>query len=60
MTPKNKLLNIRIPESLLLEYKQFCEESSFTLSKRLRRLIELDIDKWRRFKQDNAKKVSDN
>lgn len=53
---RNKLLNVRIPESLLIEYKQFCEEGSFTLSKRIRRLMELDIEKWKKFKQENSKK----
>jgi len=55
---RNKLLNVRIPESLLQEYKQFCEEGSFTLSKRIRRLMELDIEKWKKFKQENAKRDS--
>lgn len=55
---RNKLLNVRIPEQLLNEYKQFCEESSFTLSKRIRRLMEVDIEKWRKFKQQEAKKDS--
>lgn len=55
---RNKLLNVRIPESLLNDYKQFCEEGSFTLSKRIRRLMELDIEKWKKFKLENAKKDS--
>ena len=53
---RNKLLNVRIPEQLLNDYKQFCEEGSFTLSKRIRRLMELDIEKWKKFKQETAKK----
>lgn len=55
---RNKLLNVRIPESLLNEYKQFCEEGSFTLSKRIRRLMELDIEKWKKFKQEKNIKSS--
>jgi antitoxin component of RelBE/YafQ-DinJ toxin-antitoxin module len=55
---RNKLLNVRIPEALLNEYKQFCEEGSFTLSKRIRRLMELDIEKWKKFKNDTTKKDS--
>ncbi len=55
---RNKLLNVRIPESLLSDYKQFCEEGSFTLSKRIRRLMELDIENWKKFKQDKSKKES--
>ena len=48
---KDKLLNVRVPLVLLEEYKKFCEEGSFTLSKRIRRLMELDLEKWRKFKQ---------
>ena len=57
---RNKLLNVRIPEQLLNEYKQFCEEGSFTLSKRIRRLMELDIEKWKKFKQGEASKKDSN
>jgi antitoxin component of RelBE/YafQ-DinJ toxin-antitoxin module len=52
---KNKLLNVRIPETLLKEYKQMCEEGYFTMSKRIRKLMELDIEKWKRFKQENLR-----
>lgn len=55
---RNKLLNVRIPEQLLNDYKQLCEEGSFTLSKRIRRLMELDIEKWKKFKQQDSKKDS--
>jgi antitoxin component of RelBE/YafQ-DinJ toxin-antitoxin module len=50
---RNKLINIRLSEKLLEEYKQFCEEGSFTLSKRIRRLMELDLEKWKKFKKEN-------
>jgi len=50
---RNKLLNVRVPEKLLSEYKQFCEEGSFTMSKRIRRLMELDLEKWKNFKKQN-------
>lgn len=49
---KDKLLNVRVPLILLEEYKRFCDEGSFTLSKRIRRLMELDLEKWRKFKQE--------
>lgn len=52
---KDKLLNVRVPDSLMQEYKQFCDEGSFTLSKRIRRLMELDLEKWRKFKQESKK-----
>lgn len=50
---RNKLLNVRVPEKLLNDYKQFCEEGSFTMSKRIRRLMELDLEKWKKFKKEN-------
>lgn len=52
---KDRLLNIRVPLALLEDYKKFCEEGSFTLSKRLRRLMELDLEKWKKFKQESSK-----
>lgn len=53
---KSKLLNVRIPEILLNDYKQMCEDGYFTMSKRIRRLMELDIEKWKRFKQESLRK----
>ena len=53
MSMRNKLINIRLSEKLLEEYKQFCEEGSFTLSKRIRRLMELDLEKWRKYRRCN-------
>lgn len=47
---KNRLLNIRIPEKLLEDYKKFCEENTFTMSKRIRKLMESDIEKWKKYK----------
>jgi hypothetical protein len=49
---KDRLVNFRVPEKLYNDYKKFCEESSFTFSKRIRRLIELDLEKWRKYKRD--------
>jgi antitoxin component of RelBE/YafQ-DinJ toxin-antitoxin module len=51
---KNKLLTLRVPEQLLNDYKKLCEEGSFTLSKRVRRLLELDIERWKKFKQQRS------
>ena len=52
---KDKMLNVRIPSSLIEEYKNFCEDNSFTMSKRIRKLMELDLDKWRKYKLDKSK-----
>ena len=54
MPAKDKMLTLRMPESLLDEYKNFCEENSFTVSKRLRKLMEADLEKWRKYQRDQA------
>lgn len=48
---KDRMLTIRIPDKLLEEYKEFCEENSINLSKRLRKFIERDLESWRVKKQ---------
>lgn len=48
---KDRMLTIRIPDKLLEEYKEFCEENSINLSKRLRKFIERDLEPWRIKKQ---------
>ena len=45
--PKDKMFSLRIPEKLLEEYRQFCEENSINISKRLRKFIERDLESWR-------------
>ena len=55
---KDKMMSLRIPEVLIEEYKKFCEENSFTMSKRLRKLMENDLDRWRKYKYDQKKSES--
>jgi hypothetical protein len=55
---KDKMMSLRIPEILIEEYKKFCEENSFTMSKRLRKLMENDLDRWRKYKYDQKKSES--
>jgi hypothetical protein len=38
-----KLFNIRLPDGLIDEYKRYCNNNCYALSKRLRFLIEMDI-----------------
>ena len=57
---KDKMMSLRIPEILIEEYKKFCEENSFTMSKRLRKLMENDLDRWRKYKYDQKKSESQN
>lgn len=47
MPSKDKMFSLRIPGSLLDEYRLFCEENSINISKRLRKFIERDLESWR-------------
>lgn len=47
MPAKDKMFSLRIPEKLLDEYREFCEENSINISKRLRKFIERDLEHWR-------------
>jgi hypothetical protein len=49
---KDKILNFRIPEKFLNEYKDFCEKNSFIMSKRIRKLMESDLERWKKFVRD--------
>lgn len=53
MPAKNKMFSLRIPEKLLNEYREMCEENSITISKRLRKYIERDLEIWRMRKKSN-------
>jgi hypothetical protein len=50
MPAKDKMFSLRIPEKLLNEYRQFCEENSINISKRLRKFIERDLEIWKQRK----------
>jgi len=47
MPAKDKMFSLRISEKLLDEYREFCEENSINISKRLRKFIERDLESWR-------------
>lgn len=47
MPQKDKMFSIRIPEKLLEEYKQFCDENSMNVSKRIRKFMEKDVENWK-------------
>jgi hypothetical protein len=53
--PKDRMMSLRLPEKLITEYKKFCDENSFTMSKRLRKLMENDLDRWRKYQYDKKK-----
>jgi antitoxin component of RelBE/YafQ-DinJ toxin-antitoxin module len=50
---KNKMFSLRIPEKVLEEYRQFCEENSINISKRIRKFIESDLERWKAKKNNN-------
>ena len=56
MPSKDKMFSLRIPEKLLEEYRQFCEENSINISKRLRKFMERDLEVWRNKKQQQQQK----
>jgi hypothetical protein len=55
MPAKDKMFSLRIPEKLLDEYREFCEENSINISKRLRKFIERDLEHWRAKKLQQQK-----
>jgi hypothetical protein len=54
MPSKDKMFSLRISEKLLNEYKEFCDENSFNISKRLRKFIERDLELWRQKKKNTS------
>jgi hypothetical protein len=56
MPAKDKMFSLRIPEKLLEEYRQFCEENSINISKRLRKFMERDLEVWYQKKKSNIGK----
>lgn len=51
---KDKMFSLRLPNKLLEEYRQFCEENSINISKRLRKFMERDLEGWRQKKAQLA------
>jgi predicted DNA binding CopG/RHH family protein len=47
MAGKDKMFTIRVPEKLLEEYKQFCDENAMNVSKRIRKFMEKDVENWK-------------
>jgi hypothetical protein len=58
MPSKDKMFSLRISEKLLEEYREFCEENSINISKRLRKFIERDLEHWRARKLQSQKNNS--
>lgn len=47
---KNRMINIRISNELYKEFSVFCKKNGFSLSKRIRVLLENDIKNERNIK----------
>jgi antitoxin component of RelBE/YafQ-DinJ toxin-antitoxin module len=45
VSKKNKLINIRVDENLLNQYKEYCIKNGYDISKRIRLYIKADLDK---------------
>jgi ribosomal protein L37E len=45
VSKKNKLINIRVNESLFTQYKEYCAKNGYDISKRIRLYIRADLDK---------------
>jgi len=56
---KDKMFSLRLPGKLLDEYRDFCEENSINISKRLRKFMERDLDNWRQRKASIQQKKQD-
>lgn len=56
MPSKDKMFSIRIPEKLLNEYREFCQENSINISSRLRKFMERDLESWKAKKSQQQKK----
>lgn len=57
MTEKNAMLNVRIEESLIHDFKEMCEERGVVMSKVIRKLLIEDLEKYQAWqdKQKGAK-----
>ena len=51
MPAKDKMFSLRLPAKFLEEYKEFCDEHSINISKRIRKFMERDLEAWRIKKQ---------
>lgn len=53
MATKDRTFVLRISEKLLEEFREFCDENSINMSKRLRKYMENDIEAWKKRKSSN-------
>jgi len=48
------MFSLRIPGKLLNEYREFCEENSINISKRLRKFMERELIAWKQKKNEGG------
>ncbi len=46
----NEMIALRLSSKLLHEYKDFCNENSINMSKRIRKFMENELEAWREMK----------
>ncbi len=49
METKSKNIIVRVPETILNEYKSLCETNGYTMSKRLRNFINMEIKEMKKW-----------
>ena len=53
MPAKDKMFSLRLPEKLLEEYREMCEEHSINISKRLLKFMERDLESYKKRKNNS-------
>jgi hypothetical protein len=52
---KDTMISLRLPQVLIDEYRKFCAENTFNVSKRLRKLMENDLEAYKKYKIERKK-----
>lgn len=47
---KDKTFVVRLTSKLLEEFREFCDENSINMSRRIRKYIESDVEAWKKKK----------
>jgi hypothetical protein len=52
---KERMLSMRVPDKLMEDYKKMCDDNSWIMSRRLRKLMETDLIRWAKYKSELEK-----
>lgn len=55
MTEKNAMLNVRIEESLIHDFKEMCEERGIVMSKVVRSMLVAELEKYQEWQMKQSK-----